>query len=64
MVKFAVNCRMSSRKTSGLSSCPLMGSSLPSVKQAKRLRELDQGGLPNGDVIDGVLREEKRRLTT
>lgn len=38
--------------------------SSPSVKQAKRLRELDQEGLLNGDVIDGILSEEKGRLTT
>ena len=36
----------------------------PRSKQAKRLRELDQEGLLNGDVIDGILSEEKRRLTT
>ena len=34
----------------------------PSVKQAKRLRELDQEGLLNGDVIDGILSEEKREV--
>mgnify|MGYP000376341652 FL=1 len=32
----------------------------PSVKQAKRLRELDQEGLLNGDVIDGILSEQKK----
>ena len=36
--------------------------SSPSVKQAKRLRELDQEGLLNGDVIDGILSEEKREV--
>lgn len=36
----------------------------PTVKQAKRLRELDQEGLLNGDVIDGILSEEKGRLIT
>lgn len=33
----------------------------PSVAQAKKLRELDKEGLLNGDVIDGILSEEKRR---
>ena len=36
--------------------------SSPSVKQAKRLRELDQEGKLNGDVIDGILSEEKREV--
>ena len=36
--------------------------SSPSVKQAKRLREHDQEGLLNGDVIDGILSEEKREV--
>lgn len=40
------------------------GEQSSSVKQAKRLRELDQEGLLNGDVIDGILSEEKGRLTT
>ena len=34
----------------------------PTVKQAKRRRELDQEGLLNGDVIDGILSEEKREV--
>ena len=36
--------------------------SSPSVEQAKRRRELDQEGLLNGDVIDGILSEEKREV--
>lgn len=32
----------------------------PSVAQAKRLRELDQEGKLNGDVIDGILSEKKK----
>ncbi len=32
----------------------------PSVAQAKKLRELDQGGKLNGDVIDGILSEKKK----
>ena len=36
--------------------------SSPSVKQAKKLRELDQEGKLNGDVIDGILSEEKREV--
>lgn len=34
----------------------------PTVKQAKRLRELDQEGLLNGDVIDGILSEGKSEV--
>ena len=34
--------------------------SSPSHAQAKRLRELDQAGKLNGDVIDGILSEEKK----
>lgn len=34
--------------------------STPSLSQAKRLRELDQKGLLNPDVIDGILMEEKK----
>ena len=32
----------------------------PSVAQAKKLRELDQEGKLNGDVIDGILSEQKK----
>ena len=35
--------------------------SSPSHAQAKRLRELDQAGKLNGDVIDGILCEEKKK---
>ncbi len=34
----------------------------PSVAQAKRLRELDQKNLLNGDVIDQILSEEKKEV--
>lgn len=34
----------------------------PSVSQAKRLRELDQKNLLNGDVIDQILSEEKKEV--
>ena len=34
----------------------------PSVSQAKKLRELDEKGLLNGDVIDGILSEEKKEV--
>ena len=34
--------------------------SSPSVAQAKRLHELDKEGELNGDVIDGILSEEKK----
>ena len=33
---------------------------LPSLAQAKRLRELDKEGKLNGDVIDGILSEQKK----
>ena len=33
----------------------------PSADQAKRMRELDQKGALNGDVIDGIMLEEKRK---
>ncbi len=32
----------------------------PSTEQAKRMRDLDKQGLLNGDVIDGILGEEKK----
>lgn len=34
----------------------------PSVSQAKKLRELDEKGLLNGDAIDGILSEEKKEV--
>jgi hypothetical protein len=34
--------------------------SSPSLSQAQRMRELDQKGMLNGDVIDGILCEEKK----
>jgi len=34
--------------------------SAPSLAQAQRLRELDGKGQLNGDVIDGILCEEKK----
>lgn len=34
----------------------------PSVAQAKRLRELDQKGKLTGDIIDGILSEEKKEV--
>ena len=34
----------------------------PSVAQAKRLRELDQKGMLTGDIIDGILSEEKKEV--
>lgn len=36
--------------------------SSPSVAQAKRLRELDQAGKLTGDIIDGILSEEKKEV--
>ena len=34
----------------------------PSVAQAKKLRELDKEGKLNGDVIDGILSQEKKEV--
>ena len=36
--------------------------SSPSLSQAQRLRKLDQEGKLNGDVIDGILSEEKKEV--
>jgi len=36
--------------------------SAPSLSQAKRMRELDQKNMLNGDVIDGILCEEKKEV--
>ena len=37
--------------------------SAPSGAQAQRMRELDQKGVLNGDVIDGIMCEEKKEET-
>lgn len=34
----------------------------PSLSQAQRMRELDQNGMLNGDVIDGIMLEEKKEV--
>ena len=36
--------------------------SAPSLSQAQRMRELDQKGMLNGDVIDGIMLEEKKEV--
>ena len=36
--------------------------SAPSLSQAQRMRELDQKGVLNGDVIDGIMMEDKKEL--
>ncbi len=36
--------------------------SSPSLSQAKRMRELDQKGQLNGDVVDGILCEQKKEV--
>lgn len=36
--------------------------SAPSLSQAQRMRELDQKGILNGDVIDGIMLEEKKEV--
>ena len=36
--------------------------SSPSLSQAQRLRELDQKGQLNGDVVDGILCEQKKEV--
>ena len=48
-------------KVRGLLLFPLTGQQAsPSLAQAKRLRELDKEGKLNGDVIDGILSEQKK----
>ena len=34
----------------------------PSLSQAQRMRELDQKGVLNGDVIDGIMMEDKKEV--
>ena len=34
----------------------------PSLSQSQRMRELDKDGKLNGDVIDGIMCEEKREV--
>ena len=42
---------------------PLKASSRPlSLSQAQRMRELDQKGVLNGDVIDGIMMEDKKEV--
>ena len=36
--------------------------SAPSLSQAQRMRELDKKGILNGDVIDGIMLEEKKEV--
>ena len=36
--------------------------SSPSLSQAQRMRELDQNGVLNGDVIDGIMMEDKKEV--
>ena len=36
--------------------------STPSLAQAQRMRELDKKGLLNGDMIDGIMLEEKKEV--
>ena len=36
--------------------------SSPSQAQAKRMRELDEKKLLNGDVIDGIMMEDKKEV--
>lgn len=36
--------------------------STPSLAQAQRMRELDQKGILNGDMIDGIMLEEKKEV--
>lgn len=36
--------------------------SSPSLSQAQRMRELDQKGVLNGDVIDGIMLEDKKEV--
>jgi ParB family chromosome partitioning protein len=34
----------------------------PSLSQAQRMRELDQKGMLNGDIVDGIMLEEKKEV--
>ena len=36
--------------------------SSPSLSQAQKMRELDKDGKLNGDVIDGILSQEKKEV--
>ena len=36
--------------------------SSPSLSQAQKMRELDKEGKLNGDVIDGILSQEKKEV--
>jgi len=56
----AVEISFISPKNQNLIAVSIDGQSSPSLSQAQRMRELDGKGLLNGDVIDGILCEQKK----
>ena len=59
----AVEFSFISRKNQNLIAVSIEGEqSKPSLSQAQRLRQLDKEGKLNGDVIDGILSEEKKEV--
>jgi len=59
----AVEFSFVSRKNQNLIAVSIEGEEAkPSLAQAKRLRELDKEGKLSGDIIDGILSEEKKEV--
>ena len=59
----AVEISFIKRKNQNLIAVSIDGQEInPSLSQAQRMRELDQKGLLNGDVIDGILCEQKKEV--
>jgi len=56
----AVEISFINRKNQNLIAVSIDGNSTPSLSQAQRMRELDKKGGLNGDVIDGILCEQKK----
>ena len=50
------------QKTSNNPSAKEGQQSSPSLSQAQKMRELDKDGKLNGDVIDGILSQEKKEV--
>ena len=60
----AVEISFIKRKNQNLIAVSIDGQqSSPSLSQAQRMRELDQKGVLNGDVVDGIMLEEKKEET-
>ena len=59
----AVEISFIKRKNQNLIAVSIDGQEInPSLSQAQRMRELDQKRLLNGDVIDGILCEQKKEV--